>query len=423
MSDWISLLNGAGVGIFGCILSVSFCCTLDSLRKRCIFWCSTVLLLLLQGLCYCICDAEVLRQLYPLLVHLPLTLVLLALTKKLMWSVVSVLTAYLCCQLRRWLALLVVALASGGQMLQDTVELVLTIPLLLLLIRIVAPTVRRMADQPVWFQCQFGAIPALYYVFDYAAVVYTDLLLHGPAVVVEFMPFVCCIFYLFFLLYNSAAERRNNHMQQIQKNLDLQLRQSVREISALQESQAAARQYRHDLRHHLRYISSCIENGQDEQAQAYISEICKEIDAQKVEQYCENESVNLILSAFVGHAKSIGVAINIKGALPAHMKVSNSDLCVLLSNALENALNACQDLTATGEKCTIDVHFYEWDGNFFLQVTNPCHGDIPFENGIPVSKKAGHGVGVQSICAIVKRHNGVYTFMVQDGLFIMRLSI
>ena len=423
MSDWISLLNGAMVSIFGCVLAASFCGTLDSTRKRLVFCGGVVLLLLLQGVCYSIWDAEVLRQLYPLVVHVPLVLFLYFLTRKVVWPTVSVLTAYLCCQLRRWLALLVVALASGGQMLQDIVELVATIPLLLILMSTVSPVVRRMADQPMRFQFQFGIIPALYYLFDYIAVVYTDLLMQGPSVVVEFMPFVCCIFYLFFLIHNSATERKNNRMQQIQKNLDLQLRQSVREISALQESQDAARQYRHDLRHHLRYVSNCIENGQGEQAQEYISEICKEIDAQKVEQYCENEPANLILSAFVGQAKSVGVAIHIEGVLPADMKVSNSDLCVLFSNSLENALHACQTLAAEGEKCTIDVNFYEWDGNFFLQVTNPCKENVRFENGIPVSDRAGHGVGVQSICEIVKRYRGVCTFLVEDGQFIMRLSV
>ena len=423
MNTGISLLNDIVVSIFGCILSASFSGVLTVRRTRNVFWVGFVVILLLQGVCYFIWDADVLRHIYPLIMHLPLVLLLIFLTKKTLWSVVSVLSAYLCCQLRRWLALLMVAIASGGSALQDSVELVSTIPILILLLCVVSPAIRQLMDRPVRIQLQFGAIPALYYVFDYVAVVYTNFLANGHPVVVEFMPFICCISYLFFLLYNSATERKHSRMQQLQKSLDIQLKQSVREISALQESQAAARRYRHDLRHHLRYISTCIKNGQDAQAQEYISKICKEIDTQKVEQYCENESANLILSAFVGQAKSLGIAMHIEGALPAFIKVSSSDLCVLLSNALENALYACKALTAKGEKCTIHVNFYEWDDNFFLQVTNPCEGDIRFEHGVPVSDRADHGIGVQSICAVVKRYSGVYTFKVQDGQFIMRLSL
>ena len=49
-----------------------------------------------------------------------------------------------------------------------------------------------------------------------------------------------------------------NEMKLIRNNLDLQLSQAVREISSLRESQTLTRQYRHDMRHHLQYVSTCI---------------------------------------------------------------------------------------------------------------------------------------------------------------------
>lgn len=131
------------------------------------------------------------------------------------------------------------------------------------------------------------------------------------------------------------------------------------------------------MRHHLQYVSTCIENGEAEQAQAYISGICKEIEAQKVQIYCENEAVNLILSSFAGRARKKEIEIKIQCAIPAELTVSESDLCVLLSNALENALHACVPLAAEGRSCEIDVNFYE------------------------------RNKGIQSICAIVQRYGGV----------------
>ena len=423
MSVWISLLNDVAVSLFGSILSASFCGALDTRRNRRIFWCCMTVIPLLQGWIYSIWDAEFLRQIYPLVIHLPLILVLYVLTKRLLWPTISVLTAYLCCQLRRWLALLTVALASGGPMMQDVVELTVTLPLLLLLLRFVAPAVRQLAHHPAKLQCQFGVIPALYYAFDYVTVVYTDLLTSGAPVAVEFMPFVCCGAYLVFLLYHSAEEQKRSQLQQTQNSLDIQLKQSIREISALRESQALARQYRHDLRHHLQYVSACIENGQQEQAQEYISGICREIEAQKVKRYCENEAANLILSAFAGRAKKDGIDMKVQGTLPSFIMVSDRDLCVLLSNALENALHACQPFAAAGTACAIDVQFYERESKFFLQVTNPCGENVRFENGIPISDRPDHGIGVQSICAIVRKYGGVCTFLVKDSRFILRLSI
>lgn len=423
MSTVVFILNNVAVGLFGSVLSASFCQVLDTPRNRRIFWGCMALLLLLQMWGVSLWGLEVQRKVYPLITHLPLILLLRFLTGRLLWPVISVLTAYLCCQLRRWLALLAVAVFSGGAMLQSLVELALTLPLLLLLLRFASPAVCRIMEHPAKSQCRFGAIPVLYYAFDYVTVVYMDLLTSGEPVVVEFMPFVCCGAYIGFLLYNSGEEDKYSRLRQIQKNLDLQLKQSVREIQSLRESQELARRYRHDLRHHLQYVSACIENGQAEQAQRYISDICQEIEAQKVKRYCENEAANLILSAFDARARKENVALLVQGTLPASIPLPDSDLCVLLSNALENALHACWDTDAAGRPRTIDVQFYERENKLFLQVTNPCTQPVHFEKGIPVSDRQGHGVGVQSICAIVQKYGGVCTFLVQDGRFILRLSL
>lgn len=293
MSFWFSLLNDVSVCFFGSVLSASFCDALDTRKNRRIFVFSMILMPLLQGLIYYLQGAEFMRQIYPLVVHLPLLLLLYILTGRLLWPLFSILTAYLCCQLRRWIALFAVAVLSGGTTMQDLVELLLTLPLLLLLLRYASPVVRQLSGYPAKIQCQFGSIPALYYVFDYLTTVYTDLLASGAPVVVEFMPFVCCAAYLVFLLYNSVRERTQNQLKQ---------------------------------------------------AQSYIAGICKEIEAQKVQCYCENEAPNLILSAFAGRAKKEGIQMKmkVKGTLPSSIPVSDSDLCVLLSNALENTLHACQ---------------------------------------------------------------------------------
>lgn len=64
--------------------------------------------------------------------------------------------------------------------------------------------------------------------------------------------------------------------------------------------------------------------------------------------------------------------------------------------------------------------------NFILHTAN-SHSQrilsLDFEKGIPVSDREGHGIGVQSICAIVERYGGVFNFLVENGNFILQLSI
>ena len=168
----------------------------------------------------------------------------------------------------------------------------------------------------------------------------------------------------------------------------------------------------------MQFLAGCIENGRTEQALGYIRSVCSEIEAGKVTAYCENEAANLIFSAFAARAEAQGVKFSLQAVLPHILPISESDLCVLLSNALENALHACK-----GADDSIEVQTYEKNEKFFLQVINDCREAVRFEDGIPVTDRPGHGIGVGSICAIVERYGGLYSFSVREGEFVLRVSL
>lgn len=419
----VYLINHTFVGIFGMVLSAAFCEIVWTKRKRRILIGGMAVLLAFQGIVYFCVSEQLARYLYPVTTHVPLMIMLYILSKKGLWSVISVFTAYLCCQIRRWLALLVIAIFSGGVAMQKITELVVTLPLLFFLVYFAAPSVRCLSHYPVLVQCQFGLIPVLYYGFDYLTVVYTNMLLDGSLAAVEFMPFVCCVAYLIFVLHISAAERARIQLEQAQDVLNVQITQAVREIEALREAQQKTKVYRHDLRHHVQYLSSCLENGKIQQAQAYVHKIYSEIEADKMMVFCENEAANLIFSSFVGRANNQDIAIKINAVISPVLPISESDLCVLLSNALENALHACQKCREKGLPAMIEVSAYEKNWKFFLQIINSCDTDVRFVHGIPITNRSGHGMGVRSICTMVERYNGMYTFLVEDDRFILRISL
>lgn len=211
-------------------------------------------------------------------------------------------------------------------------------------------------------------------------------------------------------------------LEQMQGILNLQVQQAVLEIGTLRESQQKNRSYRHDLRHHLQYLHSCIESGRLEHTQEYIRQICSEIEDSSVIAFCENEAANLIFTAYAKSAKERGIAYRVRAAIPQEVSMPESDLCVLLSNALENALRACQRL-AEKEQGTIEVTAYEKDGKLFLQFINSFGGDIIFDHGIPVTDNPGHGIGVRSICAVVERYGGFYSFLTEGSRFILRVTL
>lgn len=416
------MINGVAVAIFGMILSAAFCDIIWTKKNRLLMVSSMILLLSIQGIFYIWLGTDGVRELYPIILHLPLAIIIYFLSKKCLWSIVSVLTAYLCCQLRRWLSLLIVAIFSGGELMQNITESVITLPLLILLLQLIAPAVRSFSHHTTKIQFQFGLIPILSYSFDYLTRVYTNLLAEGTPVIAEFMFFICSVIYLISILCISEERQTHRELKATQDCLNLQITQAIREIELMQKSQQKAKIYRHDLRHHLQYLSTCIENGRLEQAQTYIHEICSEIEANKVTVYCKNEAANLILSAFAGRAEEQKISFEVKADIPQILTVAETDLCILLSNALDNAIHACQEVTEKGLPSSIEVLIYEKNNKLFIQITNTCNEYITFVHGVPVAKETGHGIGVRSICALVEKYNGIYNFSVKNGKFTLQVS-
>lgn len=363
------VLDGAAVGIFGILLSAAFCPIRWTGKKRWALAGCTAGLLALQGIFYFGTSPTAAQYLYPLITHLPLYVVLV------------------------------------------------------LFIRFLAPSMRQLSRYPASVQCQFGIVPLVGYLFDYITRVYTSLLSGANPAAVEFMFFVCCAAFLCSILRASRVERQRIQMEQLQTSLNLQVTQAMREIEALRLSQQRASTYRHDLRHHMQFLAGCIENGRTEQALGYIRSVCSEIEAGKVTVYCENEAANLIFSAFADRAAKAGVQFTVQAGISQKPAVSESDLCVLLSNALENALHAAVRCREAGHEAFIETSGHEKGHKLFLQITNSCLPDVQLRDGIPVTDQPGHGLGVRSICAISERYGGLTSFAAKDGQFTLRVML
>ena len=419
----IRLVNSLAVSLFGIILSAAFCDIRWTQKKKLLMGISAVVLIILQGSLVTRLEPLLIRRLYPLVMHVPLLVVLYFFNKKWLWSGIAILAAYNCCVLRRWLAFLVVTVGGGRFMTSAGAEVLITIPLLLAIVYAIAPAVRTFSRYTVSIQLQFALIPALSYFFYYLIRIYADWFESGTPIVVEFMSFACSGACLVFALHISKEERQRSQMERTQGEMNLQLQQAIREIELLRESQEQVKVYRHDLRHHMQYLFSCIEKGNLTQAQTYINEICSEIEENKIITYCENEVANLIFSAYAGRAETRAIPFTVSANIPSAIHISEKDLCVIFSNALENALYACEKLQEKGNPGVMEVNAYQKGKKLFIQFINSCDDNISFADGVPVTTQPGHGIGIKSICTLVEKYGGIYNFTTQNGEFVLRISL
>ena len=108
--------------------------------------------------------------------------------------------------------------------------------------------------------------------------------------------------------------------------------QAKKEIAQLSDSKKQAAIYRHDLRHHMNFIQNCIQEQKTEEALSYINEICTTLQSGAIQKYCENESVNLILSSYIEKAQALQIQTTISVTATDFSRFQITDLCSLLSN-------------------------------------------------------------------------------------------
>jgi hypothetical protein len=334
---------------------------------------------------------------------------------------ISVLSAYLFCTPRKWIGTAVSYFWNYDAGVSYLIQILITIPLLVAIIRYVSPYVVRLRFESSRILRLFISVPLIYYVLEYIFTVYTDLLYRGGAVIVEFMDAAVVVVYFIFSIIYLKTLYEKKEVEVEQALFKVLANQSKSEIEALRKSQEQAVIYRHDLRHHLQYLNGCISENNLEDALSYIANICEGIDNAKVIRYSENESVNLILSSYAAKAaeKKIHSEFNVSTVYFSRFTVP--DLCSLLSNALENAIYACEKIADSNKRC-IKLRMYSKNNKLCLDIRNSYQTDPVFHQGFPVSKEQGHGFGTKSMAYVVEKYNGIYRFSVEDGFFIFQAT-
>lgn len=419
--QWFRLVNSVLVLIYGLFLSALIAGGWHGpqQRRRVILLCPV--LLLVQGILWHFLGDVAVRRLYPLITHLPLVLALWRLLKKPAGvAVVSVTIGYLCCQLPRWVDLAVTAVS--GSALAGAVCYTLSIAPIFVLLRrwFVRPAYSAMTDQPRSLLL-FGSLPAVYYVFDYATSVYADVLQLDNQAMTEFLPTAMIAFYVVFLTaYHVQAQARAN-AQLHSSMLDAELKQARSEMDNLHRAQSQTAIYQHDMRHHLTMVERCLAVGKPEQAADYVRQVLSQVEQLTVRRYCENETVNLLCSAFADRAARMNVQLKVEVRLPESIPVTDTELCAVLSNGLENALHAVDGLEA--DRRWVRLYCEKKRGKLLLEIRNPYDGQVELRDGLPVSQQEGHGYGCRSIAAIAEHYRGLYTFEAENGIFTLRVVL
>ena len=278
-------------------------------------------------------------------------------------------------------------------------------------------TFREPVVRKVWWW--FWTIPA----FMAASFVYlmtlTPAELPAGRVRLSFLMFMPCnlvavwLFYLFFyrisFVFVSAArlERANSLLRAEQRRYEEQ-RDFLRE----------SRRVRHDFRQHLRVIAGLSRAGNLEKLNSYLDEYLVLADA-RTPMLCQNAAVDAIAGSYEARARELGAVIRWRLDLPEKLPVDEVDLCMILGNLVENALNAVEELEEGGRTVHVTAAMPA-ETMLAVTVENPCRpGARPPETvwRLGEDPTAAHGLGLTSVNAVVQSYGGHFTVDAANGSF------
>jgi len=414
------LIYYAGVLAFGIILSFAFCDILFNRKNTLISIAVFVVCGLMQLVAYLTLAEDNVWKIYPLIVHLPLILVLcLVFKKRLVTVLASVSTAYMCCQLPKWIGILFESL-TGSYVIGKTLRIIVLFLVAYAAVRFFAHYISEIYSKETKSVMIFSSVPIVYYIFDYSMGVYTQLIPVHNQVATEFMPFfLCIIFFLFCTIYYKEVEQKAMAVQK-ENIIRLALEQQKKQVEAFKHSEQEVRILRHDLRHFLDIIALSLNENDVEGSKKIIETLRSNVEATVLQHYCDNDMVNYIISSYAARCEEYDIELDAVIELDT---VSTDEILFssILSNALDNALNAVRDLSE--EKRFIRLMLKKSGGKLLLSVKNPFSQKPVIVDGIPVSNKSGHGYGTQSIRFLTEKAGGNCQFSVQDEYFILRVAI
>ena len=209
-------------------------------------------------------------------------------------------------------------------------------------------------------------------------------------------------------------KKREQELVYKNKLLEIQTEEQRERSLLLVKNEAMISRQRHDLRHHLAVI---MELSQDnEELQAYLLTLMEKIPTAK-ERFCENDVVNAIISHYASLCKMNAITFTSYLIIPnAREQSTNTDLCVIFSNLLENAVEACTRMTENEKFITLKSSL---QGNMLIiTMDNSFNGEVnQIGDRFCSAKRNDYGIGLASIQSISRQARGDARFHADGKVF------
>lgn len=221
---------------------------------------------------------------------------------------------------------------------------------------------------------------------------------------------ICYLLYFFFRL---------RKIQQEQEHIALENKLLRMNYQAAEESYESNAKLYHDMRNHFMLLQTYLADGKIAEAQEYLQKLGGESSVSSVEKRTGVEAIDYILSQKAAKAAGMGIEMEIHAEYPKECGIDPVDLCTILTNLMDNAIEACEKLPEEAEK-KIALTIRRIHQFVIIRLSNTAVSEPVIKNGNLITSKQDterHGWGMKSVKTAVEKYQGTIEYKYEDHLF------
>lgn len=193
------------------------------------------------------------------------------------------------------------------------------------------------------------------------------------------------------------------------------------EILANENNINAAKQTRHDIRHHNSLLSEYLYSGDIEGAKNYLKIYDDHIVETTFKEFSKNPIANAVFRIYERHAIKHNIEYIVQAEADTYVMDRLPDIGIILSNILENAVEACKEVTSINRY----IHYlsYVKNGSILIEIRNRVESSLRFEDGLPVTTKKDGGTGLLSVKSAIEKSHGMLEVKQENHEFLTRIIL
>ena len=178
------------------------------------------------------------------------------------------------------------------------------------------------------------------------------------------------------------------------------------------------RGWRHDYHNHMQVLMAHLQMERYGEIEGYITKLAADLLQVDTIIKTGNVMVDAILNSKISFARARKIGVQAKAFVPKELDISEIDLCIIIGNLLDNAVEACVKI-ADMKRRFIRVYVDVLKAQLYISVTNSMDGQVKRSGAVIASTKEqpGHGFGLMRIDKIAEKYSGFVNRQHEDGVF------